>query len=164
MPRPPVHGALLDGDTHNLHKGQALMAFSDVAMAWAMGASPCSGPLATYRQRIGSLGDDAEIGYTSGLLGDLCGVDMARVVPAGVAYKVKVDSDIPIAEVELACQGQTYMQRMGGADTVARFTHVTPGQCTVELQGTMPMTAAVKVPETGGDVRCIVRAGRLQCT
>ena len=156
-------GALVDGDKHNLHKGQALMAFSDVAMSWAMGATPCGAPLTTYRQRIASLGTDAEIGYTSGLLGDLCGVDMSRTVPAGVAYKVKVDSDIPIAEVELACGGQRQAQAMGGADTVARFEAVTPGKCTVQLQGTMPMSAAVKVPSTGGDVRCIVRAGRLNC-
>jgi len=157
-------GALMDGDMHNLHKGQALMAFSDVAMAWAMRAEPCAEPLTTYRQRIASLTDDAEIAYTSSLLGDLCGVDMSEAVPAGVAYKVKVDSDMPIAEVQLACGSQRQTQALGGADTVARFDRVTPGQCTVQLQGTMPMTASVKVPQTGGDVRCVVRAGRLMCS
>jgi len=156
-------GALVDGDTHNLRKGQALIAFADVATAWAMGASPCGGPLATYRQRVASLLDDAEIGYTNGLVGDLCGVDLAEVVQPGVAYKVNVDSDMPIAEVSLSCAGQEHRSRLSAADTVARFPDVTPGQCTVQLQGTVPMMAAVDVPVTGGDVRCVVRGGRLSC-
>ena len=156
-------GALVDGDTHNLRKGQALMAFADVATAWAMGAGPCGAPLATYRQRVASLLDDAEIGYTNGLVGGLCGVDLAEVVQPGVAYKVKVDSDMPIAEVSLSCAGQQHRSRLSGADTVARFPEVIPGQCTVQLQGTVPMMAAVEVPATGGDVRCIVRGGRLSC-
>jgi len=157
-------GALVDGDTHNLHKGQALMGFSDVVAAWAMRADPCGAPLSTYRQQAARVTGDAEIAYVSGLLGDLCGVDMTRMVPAGVAYKVKVDSDLPIAEVRLVCGGQRLSQRLSGADTVARFEQATPGECAVQLQGTVPMTAAVRVPETGGDVRCMVRAGRLSCS
>jgi len=156
-------GALLDGDRHNLHKGHALMAFADVATSWAMGAEPCGAPLQTYRQKVASLGDDAEIGYTNGLVGGLCGVDMTTVVQPGVAYKVKVDSDTPIAEVGLVCDGVRLSERLSGSDTVARFDAVHAGSCVVELQGTVPMQARVDVPETGGDVRCLVRGGRLSC-
>ncbi len=156
-------GALLDGDRHNLHKGHALMAFADVATAWAMQADPCGAPLQTYRQKVASLGDDAEIGYTNGLVGGLCGVDLSTVVEPGVAYKIKVDSDTPIAEVGLVCDGVRLSERLSGSDTVARFGSVIPGSCVVQLEGTVPMQARVEVPKTGGDVRCMVRGGRLSC-
>jgi Ca-activated chloride channel family protein len=156
-------GALLEGDRHNLRKGQALMAFADVATAWAMGAGPCGAPLSDYRGKAARVSDDAEIAYTNSLLGDLCGVDLSTVVEPGVAYKVKVDSDMPIAEVALQCPTGEHRSALGGADTVARFDAVVPGSCVVQLQGTVPMRASVRVPETGGDVRCMVRGGRLSC-
>ncbi len=155
-------GALLDGDPHNLRKAKALMAFTDVVMAQAMRSNPCGAPLAAYRSSLGGLSDDAEVGFVNGLLGRTCGVDLATAVQAGVAYKVKVDSDIPIAEVALACEGATHTQSLSGSDTVARF-EVSPGACTVQLQGRVPMQARVEVPEIGGDVRCMVRGGRLSC-
>lgn len=157
-------GALVDGDHHNLHKGQALMAFADTTMAWAMRADPCGAPLAAYRQTLPTLQDDAEIGYTSQLLGGLCGVDLSVMPPPGVAYKVKVDADMPIAEVALQCGDGRHAARLSGSDTVARFEGIAPGACTVRLEGTVPMMAAVEVPETGGDLRCIVRGGRLSCS
>jgi Ca-activated chloride channel family protein len=156
-------GALLDGDRHNLHKGQALMAFSDVVMAQAMGADACDAPLATYTERSAKVADDAEVLYTNGLIGGLCQVDLATVAPPGVAYKVRVDADMPIAEVELRCGDRRLAEKLSGSDTVARFASVQPGACTVELQGNVPMVAAVEVPSTGGDVRCVVRGGRLSC-
>jgi len=156
-------GALLDGDSHNLRKGHALMAFADVSTAWAMQADPCGAPLQTYRQKVASLTDDAEIGYTNSLIGGLCGVDMTTVVEPGVAYKVKVDSDTPIGEVGLVCGGVRLSERLSGSDTVANFGDVTVGSCVVELQGNVPMRARVDVPETGGDIRCMVRGGRLSC-
>jgi hypothetical protein len=112
---------------------------------------------------VASLTDDAEIGYTNGLIGGLCGVDMTTVVEPGVAYKVKVDSDTPIAEVGLVCDGVRLSERLSGSDTVASFGDVTAGSCVVELQGNVPMQARVEVPETGGDIRCMVRGGRLSC-
>ncbi len=156
-------GALLDGDPHNLRKGKALMAFSDLVMAQALRADPCAGPLDTYRERASLLSDDAEIAYVNGLVGKTCRVDMSAVVARGVPFKVKVDADIPIPEVTLECAGRTHLEKLSGADTVARFGAVAPGACTVRLQGNLPMAAAVEVPETGGDIRCLIRGGRLSC-
>ena len=74
-----------------------------------------------------------------------------------------MDSDQPIAEVELACKsGGKQVEKLSGADTVARF-NATPGNCTLTLQGLVPMTAAVEVPSTGGEARCLVRSGRVNC-
>ncbi|MBX2799404.1 MAG: VWA domain-containing protein [Myxococcales bacterium] len=156
-------GALLDGDPHNLRKGLALMSFSDVVMGRAMGGDACGEPLATYQRRAGKLTDDAEIAFVNGLVGKMCGVDMNAVVARGVAVKVRVDADIPIPEVRMSCaSGQ--VERLSGSDRVARFDGVTPGACEVELSGTVPLTAAVEVPETGMDLRCVVRGGRLSCS
>lgn len=38
-----------------------------------------------------------------------------------------------------------------------------PGDCQLVLYGNVPMYASVAVPTTGGDVRCVVRGGRLSC-
>ena len=157
-------GALVDGDSHNLRKGLALMAFSDLVLANSMGASACGEPLGTYQARSSTLGDDAEIAYVNGLVGDLCGVDLARVVGRGVPFKVNVDADIPISEVELQCENRTHISTLSGSDTVAGFGSVKPGLCTLKLQGTLPMQAAVRVSEPGGTLRCVVRGGRLACS
>jgi hypothetical protein len=85
------------------------------------------------------------------------------VVAKGVAFKVRIDSDILIPEVALDCGGRTHLEKLSGSDTIAKFGSVTPGTCTVRLQGNMPMAAAVEVPQTGGDIRCLVRGGRLSC-
>jgi hypothetical protein len=127
-----------------------------------MGA--CDEPLATYAERAAMLPDDAEVGYVNGLLTKMCGdFDLPSVVSSrSVAYKVKVDADIPIAEVALQCNGSRWSSPMSGSTTVASFD-ATPGACEVTLSGQVDMTAAVDVPETGGDVRCVVRGGRLAC-
>jgi Ca-activated chloride channel family protein len=159
-------GALLDAEPHNLRKGKALMAFSDWVMADAMGADPCSQALATYRQRAGLVPDDAEIGFVNGLVGRRCGVPMETVAlqaPPGVELKVKVDSDIPIGGVELDCGGRSHLEPISGSDTVARFQSVRPGACTLKLDGTTPMSTRVEVPSVGGDLRCMVRGGRISC-
>jgi len=158
-------GALLDGDAHNLRKGQALMAFSDVVLAQAMGADHCGEPLRTFRQRAGRVTGDAEIAYVAGLLGDACGVNLASAVPAGVPFKVRVDADQAIPEVSLLCNDSAPQRlQLSGSDTVASFEVVSPGACTVTLQGRVPMTAALEVPSVGGAVRCVVRGGRLSCS
>ncbi|MCA9491188.1 MAG: VWA domain-containing protein, partial [Myxococcales bacterium] len=157
-------GALLDGDPHNLRKGQALMAFSDIVLAQSMGGGGCGAPLQAYRQRSGAVPGDAEITYVNGLVGDLCHVEMTTVVTRGVQLKLKLDSDQPIASVDLRCGGQHTTQRLTAADQIARFEDITPGMCTVELQGNLPITAEVEVPESGGDLRCMVRGGRVSCT
>jgi Ca-activated chloride channel family protein len=157
-------GALLDGDTHNLHKAQALIKWSDVLLAKAMGGDACGAALTAYTDRASRLSDDAEIAYVNGLVGKTCRVDLSTVASPGVAYRVRVDSDIPIAEVGLECQGRTRTSRLSPADTVARFDDAQPGTCVVTLSGQVAMRAQVDVPEVGGDARCIVRGGRMNCS
>ncbi len=157
-------GAMLDADQHNVRKARALMAFSDVLLMQSMHMGACDEPLATYAERAAQLPEDAEIGYVNGLLTQMCGdFELPSVVSSrSVAYKVKVDADIPIAEVALECNGSRWSSPMSGSTTVASFD-ATPGACELTLSGQVDMTAAVDVPETGGDVRCVVRGGRLAC-
>ena len=156
-------GALLDGEVRNLHKAQALMAWSDWTMSWASYAGgACGQPMEVYAEKVAKLADDAELGFLSGLTGQVCGRPVVAAAPVG--YKVRLDSDIPIAEVALACGHRSWTERMRGGDTVARFDDARPGSCTLTLQGTVAMQTPVKVPETGGDVRCTVRGGRLSCS
>ena len=89
---------------------------------------------------------------------------MTTVVARGVQLKLKLDSDQPISNVSLVCGPTTRQERVSAADQVARFQDVQPGPCTVELQGNLPMTAEVEVPQTGGDLRCMVRGGRVSCS
>ncbi|MEZ4321493.1 MAG: VWA domain-containing protein [Myxococcota bacterium] len=156
-------GLLLDGDTHNLDKAQALMKWTDLLSARAMGDRQCEG-LREYRRAASQVQGDAEIAYVSTLTGKLCGVDMSQTVAAtGVSFKVKLDADIPIPEVQLACSGEVQKDALSASDTVARFEDVVPGSCNLILQGNVPMRASVEVPATGGDVRCLVRGGRVSC-
>jgi Ca-activated chloride channel family protein len=158
--------ALVDSDPRNVDKGLALMAWTDVLMADALGADPCGEPVATYGGRAGRLLDDAEIAFVNGLVQKRCPGFTPRstlVSSAGrVPYKVKVDADIPIAEVALACAGQRWTDAISPSDTVARFDAM-PGACTVTLTGAVEMAADVEVPSTGGDARCVVRGGRVSC-
>lgn len=158
-------GELLDSDPRNLHKGQALIAWTDLILARSMGGSPCGAPFDTWRDRVDALGDDAEIAWLDGLTSPLCGQKPAppKPVAPGVAYKVKVDSDLPIAEVTLSCGGRSWSDALTSSDTVARFAQAKPGACTLTLQGNVPMRAAVDVPVTGGETRCMVRGGRVSC-
>lgn len=157
---------MLDAEPHNVRKAKALMAWTDLLTARAMGADACGDPLDAYARRASLLRDDAEIGYVNGLVESMCGafelpdhVVAARSVP----YKVKVDADIPIAEVSLSCAGKDWTESLSGSDTVARFD-ATPGACELILHGTVDMRARVDVPGTGGDLRCMVRGGRLSCS
>lgn len=157
-------GALLDGSPHNLRKGLALMRFSDAVLAGAMGADPCGPALQAFRDEAALLRDDAEIAYVGSLLGQRCGVDMSRVVGVGVPLKVTVDADLAVPELSLTCRGRTHVESLTGSDTVARFHSVRPGSCVLTLQGTVPMQAAIEVPEQGGAMRCLVRGGRISCS
>jgi hypothetical protein len=157
-------GAMVDADPHNVRKGLALMAWSDFLTADAMGANPCGDPLQTYAGRAGKVSDDAEVAFVNGLVRDRCGsFELPSLVSnAGVPFKVRVDSDIPVSQVAISCAGTRATDTLGGSDTIAMFT-VTPGVCELTLSGTVDMTAKVEVPKTGGDLRCLVRGGRLSC-
>ncbi|HND29780.1 MAG TPA: VWA domain-containing protein, partial [Myxococcota bacterium] len=160
-------GDLLASDPRNIHKAQALMAWTDLLSTRAMGGSPCGEPFSIWKTRVGALGGDAEIDWLDGLTRPLCGETAPPPTPrvAGVPYKVKLDSDMPIAEVSLSCNGSRWSESMKAGDTVAMFSSATPGaSCLLTLQGTVPMTANVQVPVTGGDLRCMVRGGRLSCS
>lgn len=158
-------GALLDSDPRNMRKARALMAWTDLILEKSMGGSPCGASFATWQDRVGAVGEDAELQWLDGLTSPLCGAQpvIPREPARGVAFKVKVDSDLPIAEVGLTCSGRTQTEALSGSDTVARFASATPGGCTLSLQGNVPMTAKVEVPTTGGEVRCTVRGGRVSC-
>ena len=65
-----------------------------------------------------------------------------------VEYKVKVDSDVPIAEVALACGSQQQVRALGGGNQIARF-NTRPGSCSVRFNGPVAMTTHVNVPATG---------------
>ncbi len=157
-------GELLAADPHNVHKARALMAWSDALAIGAMGGDACGEPVSDFRAASRYLADDAEIAYVGGLLGRQCGLDMSVQLAPSVAYKVRVDSDVPIAEVGLQCGGQRWAESLSMGDQVARFDAAEPGQCTLTLQGIVDMKTTVSVPETGGQARCLVRGGRLQCT
>ena len=83
--------------------------------------------------------------------------------PMATAFKVKVDSDVPIGAVALTCGGQELRSVLSGSDTIARFTSAKPGTCDLVLEGVVPMSTRVTVPASGGDVRCTVRGGNLSC-
>jgi Ca-activated chloride channel family protein len=157
-------GELLAGDKHNLRKARSLMAWTDMLTARALGANPCGAPFTVYKDRVDVLGSDTEINWLDGLTRPLCGETSPPPRPSGVAYKVKVDSDMPIAEVSLSCNGSKVADSLSGSDTVASFT-VNPGSsCILTLQGNVPMQTTVQIPVTGGDVRCMVRGGRMSCS
>lgn len=159
-------GSLMGADPRNLRKGRTLMAWTDLILARSMGGSPCGAPFTTWQERVGALGDDAEVAWLDGLTSPLCGQEPRRTEPMvarGVTYKVKVDSDLPIAEVTLACGSWRQTQPLASGDTVAKFAAASTGSCTLTLEGNVPMRSSVEVPSTGGDVRCTVRGGRVSC-
>ncbi len=159
----------LAADTHNVRKARALMGWTDVLTAHALGSDACGAPLRTYRERLGGLMDDAEIAYTADLVGRFCGTVTPMEPPAltwappASDFKVKVDADQPIAEVQLACPAGQQQAALTAGESVARF-RTTPGSCRLTLYGAVPMTVAVQVPSTGGDVRCTLRGGRVSCS
>ncbi len=159
-------GRLLAADSHNVDKAQALMAWTDMLMSDALGGSGCREGLDAYTAEAGRVSDDAEIAYINGLIQKRCGVSIpSQPVEAlvNVAYKVKIDSDLPIAEVMMECEGRRVAQALGAGVSVASFD-LPPGSCQLSLQGNVPMKTTVQVPSTGGDVRCVVRGGRMSCS
>jgi Ca-activated chloride channel family protein len=158
-------GEALAADPHTVRKARALIGWTDVLLAHALGHDACGAPFGEYRRRIGGVAGDAEIAYATELLGRWCDTSepvAAWTEPARAATKVRLDADVPVDEVALSCGGATQRHPLTGSDTVARFETV-PGSCLVTLFGTVPMTARVDVPPTGGDVRCVLRGGRLDC-
>lgn len=157
-------GTLMASDGRNLQKGRALMAWSDLLMTRSLGGDVCGQPMTTWRERVTALGQDAEISWLDSMTSPLCGQAPVPVAPKPrtVALKIKLDSDLPIAEVGLSCGSWHGSDSLGSGESVARFD-ARPGSCTLTLQGNVPMTTQVQVPETGADLRCVVRAGRLAC-
>lgn len=159
-------GDLVDGDARNLHKGRALLAWTDLILARSLGNDPCGAPYSVWSERVDALGADAEVAWLDGLTAPLCGVrptvpKTVAQIP-GVPYKVKIDADQVIAEVGMRCGSKTHTESLMVGSSVATFD-VRPGSCELVLQGNVPMYASVQVPSTGGDVRCLVRGGRLSC-
>ncbi|MCA9491204.1 MAG: VWA domain-containing protein, partial [Myxococcales bacterium] len=159
-------GKMLKADQHNARKGMALMAWTDLLTADAMGADPCGDPLRTYARRASTLSDDAEVGFVNGLVRQRCGnFELPSVVTDnGVPFKVKVDSDIPISTVALDCGGSRSTEALSGSDVIAMITAPAGGVCELTLSGTVDMRAEVEVPVTGGDLRCVIRGGRVHCS
>ena len=150
-------GDLLDADPRNVHKAQALMAFSDVVMDQAMGADPCPS-MASYSRRAALLSDDAEIGYVNSLLDGVC-----PELAAPVSYKLSFQTDRPLANASLDCGGDPQGHVLSASDTVARF-QARPGTCVLEVSdGAERWTASVSVPAVDGGARCVVRGRRLSC-
>lgn len=150
-------GDLLDADPRNVHKAQALMAFSDVVMDQAMGVDPCPS-MAAYSRRAAMLSDDAEIGYVNSLLDGVC-----PELAAPVSYKLSFQTDRPLANASLDCGGDPQGHALSASDTVARF-QARPGTCVLEVSdGAERWTASVSVPEVDSGARCVVRGRRLSC-
>jgi Ca-activated chloride channel family protein len=159
-------GAMMAGDAHNLDKGRALMAWTDMLQTRAMGGDACGEALPTWTERSSKVADDAEIAYVGTLVQRWCPYAPVIEQPVSVskvAYKVRVDSDVPIAEVTLECTDGSQSRTLSGSDMVARFDVATAGDCYLTLEGNVPMQTAVRVPVTGGDVKCTVRGGRMSC-
>jgi Ca-activated chloride channel family protein len=161
-------GQLLGSDKHNVRKARTLMAWTDILLNKAM-TGQCGDAVQTYADRAGLLSNDAEIAYVNQLVEKTCGERLTlrpyqpTYTPQRVNLKVKVDSDIPIAEVALMCGGHRQTERLTSSDTVAQF-NATSGTCDLTLYGNVAMTTAITVPHTGADVRCIVRGGRMNCS
>ncbi len=158
-------GDLMAADSRNVDKALALMSYSDVLVAQAMGSHCDMAALGSWGERRSAVADDAEIAFVDGLVGRMCPsykpgpVQVARAVD----FKVKVDSDVAISEVQLACGGRRDALPLVAGGNVARFSAV-PGTCTATLMGPVEMTASVTVPKTGGEARCLVRGGRIACS
>ena len=81
---------------------------------------------------------------------------------AAAPLKVRVDADQAITHLALTCPGVDERASLSGSDTVATFDAVA-GMCTLTLGGVVDMAVEVEVPETGRDLRCTVRGGRVHC-
>ena len=153
-------GKMVDTDKHNVRKARALMAWTDLLMADALGGAGCQDPLQAYAARAAEVPEDAEIAFVNGLVQSRCGrLSLPEQVATRprVPFKVRVDADAPITDVYLTCGGQRWSQGLTGSDTVARF-EAPVGACEVTLAGRIDLSTKVSVPSTGGDVRCAAAA------
>jgi Ca-activated chloride channel family protein len=159
-------GSLMASDDHNLVKGRALMAWSDLQLAKATGQGGCGEAFSVWQDRASAVEGDAEIAWLDGLTSPRCSAQPVAYRPRvkGVEWKLRVDSDVPIAEVALSCGSGTRRASLGGSTNVARFASVAPGSCTVTLDGIVPMVAQVEVSSVGGQGTCRVRGGRVTCS
>jgi hypothetical protein len=161
-------GQLLGADKHNVRKARTLMSWTDILINKSM-TGQCGDAVNEYANRASQVSNDAEIAYVSQLVEKTCGQRLTMrpyhptPAPQRANLKVKVDSDIPIAEVALTCGGRRQTDRLTSSDTVAQF-NTTSGSCDLTLYGNVAMTASVSVPHTGADLRCLVRGGRMSCS
>lgn len=161
--------AALAADPHDVRKAAALMAWSDVLFAQATGGGACGAPLDAYRGRLAGLEGDAEIAYTTELLTRWCGpispapwTAPLSALPAQPT-RMRLDSDVILSDVELSCGARQSRFALTTADRVLPLD-LPAGRCDVTLHGAVPMRATVDLPPPGGEVRCVVRAGRATCT
>ena len=156
-------GRALDANPYNSRKARALIAWTDILYARAMGGNACGDAFDTYRHSLSGLEDDGEMAYVSALIRKWC--DFAIAPTNGttpVVTKIRLDSDRAFSEIALTCDDHRVVQALSGSDTVVRF-ETPPGHCDLTLYGTIPMITPVDIPQTGGDLRCVVRDGRVQC-
>lgn len=148
---------------HNVAKAKALMAWSDILVTHAMGGDACGAPFHAFRGQLPALQGDAEMAYVSELVGRWCDLEFPLAHwTAPARTRIQLDTDVAIGEVALSCGAATQRKALTAGETVAAF-ETNPGTCHVTLYGQVPMTTRVDVPATGTDLRCVVRAGRMDC-
>ena len=155
-------GELLMADQHNVTKGRALVAWTDVVLAKALGQEPCKAAFPTWQQRVSEVGADSEVAWLAGITRGLCPAVAERARRPDVSWKLRIDSDQPITGAGLQCGAQTSTDTLGADDTVAQFT-AEPGPCDLTLDGVTPLRARVEIPVVGGAGRCLVRGGVMSC-
>lgn len=161
-------GELLGSGSQNVEKAHALMSWTDMIVDESLSGNLCGKNLSVFRERAATLSNDSEIGWISTLVDRRCGVAEPVVTTSPVestglvGYKVKLDSDIPIGSVSMACGSSTQKVKLTASDSSVPF-NVRPGTCDLSLSGTVMMTQRVDVPNTGGSVRCLIRGGRMVC-
>jgi len=161
-------GRALSSGARNASKGLALQAWTEVLTARALGADTCGEARSTFDYWTDQVGPDAELAWAASQLPSDCPelrpvpVPYPAPVNAPVEAKIRVDSDAPVTAVSLSCQGDRQTRRLTQGENVARLTGQ-PGWCDVALDGVVPMVARVQLPRTDVDLRCVVRAGRMQC-
>ncbi len=163
-------GALIAAAPQSVRKARALMAWTDFVLAGAMQKDPCASAFGTWQSRVRSLGPDSEIQWLDGITSPRCRRDAVtfplRPRPT-VTWKLKVDSDVPVASAELQCDDWRDSRALGAGTTSVTFAAPT-GQCSLSLASghdsdLVGSAVAVTVPAVGGASRCLVRAGEITC-
>jgi len=90
-------GQAIDSSPFAVRKARALVGWSEVAMAQAMGAD-CGSPMSHF-EALASRVDDPEIDFIAGLLDGQC-----RTRPSPPFVLLRVDPNTPHQQVELACE------------------------------------------------------------